>query len=82
LLTVAEFGAKIWDWIYDKIMAVWNTVKGFWDTTIYPFVSGIVKNVKDKAGAVWDFISGGITSAWGKVTELLYKNHLSFYYRN
>jgi phage-related protein len=65
---VAEFGAKIWNWIYDKISAVWTTVSDFFTKTIFPFVGGIVKNVKDKAGAIWDFISGTISGVWAKVT--------------
>jgi phage-related protein len=65
---VAEFGAKIWNWISEKIIAIWAVVTGYWDKTIYPFVSGILKAVKDKAGDIWGFISDGVSAVWGKVT--------------
>jgi len=65
---VAEFGAKIWSWLYDKISAVWTTVSGFFTSTIFPFVNGLVQRFLTGAGRIWDFISGGISAAWDKVS--------------
>lgn len=65
--TIIGIGLIIWNFLYDKIKDVWETVAGWWNNTILPFITGVVDKVKQFGAKIWDWIYDKISAVWTTV---------------
>jgi phage-related protein len=60
---VGGFLKGIWDFI--DIKGKWNTVKGYIENTLIPYVQSIPGKFGAALSGMWDFLSNGLSAAWG-----------------
>ena len=65
---IVGIGLIIWDFLYDKIVAVWTKVSGWWNVTILPFITGVVTSVAQFGAKIWDWIYDKLSAVWAKIT--------------
>jgi hypothetical protein len=66
---IKEVGAKIWDWIKDKLSAAWELVKTAFITYI-TFVTGLPARFVTAGAKLWDWVKDKLTAVWALITTL------------
>ena len=57
---IREIGANIWNWITERLSAIWERVQGIWDT-IVGFVQGLGTRIANAARGLWDGLRNGLS---------------------
>ena len=75
---IIGIGLIVWNFLYDKLKEIWTKVSDWWNTTIVPFVTGIVTKIKDTGAAIWNWIYDKASAVWTTVTDFFTKTIFPF----
>lgn len=68
---VSTIGGYFDKYIKQPFVTAWDAVKGFWDNTIWPFLSDLAGKVSSAAGSLWSGLSNGLSTVIGTIKSLL-----------
>jgi phage-related protein len=63
---IREIGASIWNWITERLSALWERVQGIWDTII-GFVRGLGRRIAEAASGIWNWFVERLSNIWERV---------------
>jgi hypothetical protein len=73
---IKEVGAKIWDWIKDKLSAAWELVKTAFITYI-TFVTGLPARFITAGAKLWDWVKDKLSAVW-ELVKTLFVSYVTF----